>query len=146
MTRILRDQWGSERQVLRGREFRPAELEGFLAIEDEEPIGLITHLIQGDMCEVMTLNSLSEGRGVGTALIEAVASMASLVGCRRLRVVTTNDNLDALRFYQRRGFRLVELRAGAVEESRATLKPEISELGAFGIPIRDELELERTLD
>jgi hypothetical protein len=57
-------------------------------------------------------------------------------------VVTTNDNLGALRFYQRRGFVLAALRPGAITEARRTLKPEISEIGADGIPIRDELELE----
>ena len=66
-------------------------------------------------------------------------------GCRRLWLVTTNDNVDALRFYQRRGFRLTELQAGAVDVSRATLKPSIPEVGDHGIPIRDELVLERSL-
>ena len=66
-------------------------------------------------------------------------------GCTRLWLVTTNDNVDALRFYQRRGFRLARLRAGAVDESRATLKPEIPTSGSYGIPLRDELELEMDL-
>jgi ribosomal protein S18 acetylase RimI-like enzyme len=57
--------------------------------------------------------------------------------------VTTNDNVDALRFYQRRGFRLAALRAGAVEDARARLKPEIPWTGADGIELRDELELEK---
>jgi hypothetical protein len=53
--------------------------------------------------------------------------------------------VDALRFYQRRGFRLVALHPGAVDDSRRRLKPEIPELGEYGIPIRDELVLEREL-
>ena len=57
-------------------------------------------------------------------------------------LTTTNDNVDALRFYQRHGFRLVELRPGAVDAARR-LKPEIPATGAHGIPLRDELELER---
>jgi GNAT superfamily N-acetyltransferase len=67
-----------------------------------------------------------------------------LVAEWRLRLTTTNDNLDALRFYQRRGFRLVALRPGAVDAARA-LKPEIPVTGAHGIPLRDELDLERAL-
>ena len=59
-------------------------------------------------------------------------------------LITTNDNLNALRFYQGRGFRLVAVHPGAVEASRR-LKPQIPELGSFGIPIRDELELELSL-
>jgi GNAT superfamily N-acetyltransferase len=76
--------------------------------------------------------------GVGTALLAAVERKA-----RRLWLLTTNDNVDALRFYQRRGFRLAELHPGGVEESRARLKPEIPETGEYGIPIRDELILEK---
>lgn len=77
--------------------------------------------------------------GTGTALVEAVAGDA---GARRLRLVTTNDN--ALRFYQRRGFRLAELHVGAVDEARR-LKPTIPTIGDHGIPLRDELVLERPL-
>ena len=68
--------------------------------------------------------------------------MAEASGARRLWLITTNDNVDALRFYQRRGFRLARVHAGAVDRSRATLKPAIPEIGAHEIPLRDELELE----
>ena len=81
--------------------------------------------------------------GAGTALIQAVAQLARRQGCTRLWVITTNDNVDALRFYQRRGFCLVRVHRGAVDRSRACLKPEIPPVGAYGIPLRDEIELER---
>ena len=61
-----------------------------------------------------------------------------------MQLITTNDNVDALRFYQRRGFVLTELRPGAVDESRR-MKPQIPLVGAYGIPIRDELVLVREL-
>lgn len=60
-------------------------------------------------------------------------------------MLTTNDNVDALRFYQRRRFRLSELRAGATAAARETLKPEIQHIGNHGIPIRDEIILEKRL-
>jgi len=63
--------------------------------------------------------------------------------CPRLWLVTTNDNVDALRFYQRRGFCLVCVHRGAVDHSRAHLKPEIPLAGNNRIPLRDELELEK---
>jgi hypothetical protein len=74
--------------------------------------------------------------------VAALKDVAERKGCTRLWVVTTNDNCDALRFYQRRGFQLAQLRPGAVNASRQTLKPAIPTVGLFGIPIRDELELE----
>jgi RimJ/RimL family protein N-acetyltransferase len=84
-------------------------------------------------------------RGVGTALIDEAKRIATQAGCRRLWLITTNDNVDALRFYQRRGFRLAKLHCGAVDDSRARLKPEIPETGHHRIPLRDELELEHDL-
>ena len=75
--------------------------------------------------------------GSGTALVEALAGLLAPQGVRELWLTTTNDNLDALRFYQRRGFRLMELRAGAMEEVRK-LKPTIPRIGDYGISVRDE--------
>jgi ribosomal protein S18 acetylase RimI-like enzyme len=81
---------------------------------------------------------------VGSALIAAVRAAAQAAGCRRLWLVTTNDNTRALRFYQKRGFRLAALYPNAMERYRR-LKPQIPELGLDGIPLRDEIELEMTL-
>lgn len=81
---------------------------------------------------------------MGTALIEAVKSVARERGCKPVWLITTNDNLDARRFYQRRGFQLVGVARNALEESRK-IKPQISATGFYGIPIRDEIELESML-
>jgi ribosomal protein S18 acetylase RimI-like enzyme len=89
------------------------------------------------------LHASQQWHGVGTALIEAVQRLAASRGCARLWLITTNDNLDALRFYQRRGFQLVAVHRGAVDDSRRRLKPEITVTGAYGIPLRDEIELEK---
>jgi len=83
-----------------------------------------------------------EGQGAGTALLTAVEAAAAAAGCRRLWLITTNDNLDALRFYQRRGYRLAALYPGAVDEARR-VKPTIPLVGNHGIPLHDELELEK---
>ena len=116
-----------------------------LAWSGDDLLGVATYVIRGIECELLTLHARTRFDGVGTALVTAVQEVARQSGCTRLWVVTTNDNVDALRFYQRRGFRLAHLRAGAVDESRATLKPEIPRTGAHGIPLRDELELEMDL-
>jgi ribosomal protein S18 acetylase RimI-like enzyme len=108
-------------------------------------LGVLTYVVAGDRCEVLTVHAADRRRGVGTALLERVERTAVEAGCRRLWLITTNDNVDALRFYQRRGFRLTRLHPGAVDRSRASLKPEIPAVGEHGIPIRDELELEKEL-
>jgi hypothetical protein len=65
-------------------------------------------------------------------------------GSRNIWMVTSNDNLDALRFYQRRGYRLVTVHAGAIDMARR-LKPSIPPIGNHGIPLRDEIELGKRL-
>ena len=94
-------------------------------------------------CELAFIGSLERHRGTGTALLNALRG--EVADCARIWLVTTNDNLEALRFYQRRGFVLSGLRLGAVDDSRRRLKPQISAIGSFGIPLRDELELELRL-
>jgi GNAT superfamily N-acetyltransferase len=141
---FIKEKWGNEVQAFRGQVVRPADYPGFVAEEDREWVGVATLAFDGDECEIVTLNGDPRGRGIGTALIDAVVEHARSRGCRRVRVTTTNSNLDALRFYMRRGFRLAELRVGAVDRSRE-LKTGIPETGAYGIPMHDELELEMTL-
>ena len=108
-------------------------------------LGMLTYVPGPDwqQCEILTLHAGEQWHGAGTALIEAAGQLARRQGCARLWVITTNDNVDALRFYQRRGFCLVGVHRGAVDRSRASLKPEIPAAGAYRIPLRDEIELER---
>lgn len=142
---FMAEAWGAAAQAVRGALFYPHDLPGFLAQNADATIGVATYRqIDPATCELATLNSLQAGLGIGSALIVAVADAAKRLGCTRLVVVTTNDNLQALRFYQRRGFVLSEVRIGAVNEARRTLKPQIPLVGDDGIPLRDEIEL--TLD
>jgi ribosomal protein S18 acetylase RimI-like enzyme len=136
--------WGSEIVIAKGQVIRPAELDGFAALKGKNPIGLLTYRIESPDCEIVTIDSAAQGEGIGTALIDAVKERAKAKGCRRLWLITTNDNLNALGFYQKRGFRLIALYPNALEASRK-LKPQISMKAANGIPIRDELELELEL-
>lgn len=141
---MLSRQWGSARMVTRGRLVDPTVLPGFIAWSGGDPIGLITYEISGDACEIVTLHSIVEGIGVGSALIAAVQELARQAGCRRLWLITTNDNTPALRFYQKRGFHIAAIHCNALEHSRQ-LKPEIPLVGLDGIPLRDEIELEQLL-
>jgi N-acetylglutamate synthase-like GNAT family acetyltransferase len=146
VVQFITEHWGSTIVVSRGIIHRPAKLPGFVAVDEQGAwIGLITYHIQGNACEVVTLDSLQAGSGIGTVLIEAVKAAARRAGCKRLWLITTNDNLHALKFYQKRGFALVAVHCNAVEQSRK-LKPQIPFIGNDGIPIRDEIELALQLD
>ena len=137
--------WGTPIIASHGSAFDPAELPGFVARQDNATVGLITYVIADGQCEIVTLNSLKERMGIGTQLIQMVKQTAVEAGCSRLWLITTNDNLHALKFYQKRGFRLNGIRPSAVDEARK-LKPEIPLIGNDGIPIHDELELEMLLE
>jgi GNAT superfamily N-acetyltransferase len=137
--RLIRERWGSDIGVVHDTVFHPADLPGYLALRGEDRVGLITYNISDQGCEIVTIDSLAPARGIGSALIDAVKTNARNSGCHRLRVTTTNDNLNALRFYQKKGFVLAALRPNALAKTRK-LKP-VPELGENGIPIRDEIEL-----
>lgn len=141
---LIRERWGDETVVGHGVVYEPAKLDGFIAMEGGEPVGLATYRIEGHGCEIVTIDALVEGRGVGSSLAEAVHERAHRAGCARLWLVTTNDNERAQRFYDKLGFRVVAVREGAVNESRK-LKPSIPLIGRGGVPITDEIELERRL-
>jgi ribosomal protein S18 acetylase RimI-like enzyme len=142
--RFIVEHWGAPIVVGRGRSWSPGELPGFAAYDGERRVGLATYEIEDDTCELVTIDALVEGEGIGTALLEAVKGAARREGCSRVRLVTTNNNVRALLFYQKRGFRLVALIPGGVEELRK-LKPSIPKVDAGGVPIRDELHLELRL-
>jgi ribosomal protein S18 acetylase RimI-like enzyme len=137
--------WGSTRVVSRGVLHYAHTLPGYCVVTgDDEPQGLVTYNIEGSECEIVTLNSFNEGIGVGSSLIQAVKDAAEAEGCRRVWLITTNDNTQALRYWQKRGFRLVAVHRDAVTEARR-LKPEIPLVGLNNIPICDEIELEMPL-
>ncbi|BBB46905.1 GNAT family N-acetyltransferase [Pelolinea submarina] len=142
--KLMTIRWNDPSVVVHGERFYPAELPGYLAFQGSEPCGLITYSIQGSDCEVVTLDALLPAHGIGSRLIETLKDKAKKSGCTRLWLITTNDNTDALTFYQKRGFRMAALHASAVELARQ-LKPQIPLVAENGIPIRDEIELEMDL-
>jgi ribosomal protein S18 acetylase RimI-like enzyme len=138
--RLLSRSWGST-VVSRGVAHDASRLPALVAVQDGEIVGLATFRFENGDCELVTLDSLKEGQGVGSALLAGVSERASQRGCTRVWLITSNDNVNAVRFYQRRGMRLVAVHRGAVDEARL-IKPSIPLIGEHGIPIHDELEFE----
>ena len=141
LRQFWKDQWDGDFVVAHGTTFHPENVSGFITLDDNEWIGLITYTFLETDCEIVSVDSLREDKGIGTALVEKVVEEARANQCRRVHLTTTNDNLRALGFYQKRGFQLSALRVGALEETRK-LKPDIPLVGGNGIPIRDEIDLE----
>jgi GNAT superfamily N-acetyltransferase len=144
LQQFIVDHWGSPGLVSRGRVWSGKELTAIRAVDGDEVVGVASWRADPDDWEIMTVDSLRPGERIGTRLLDAAVELARRGGARRAWLITTNDNLDALRFYQKRGWRLVAVHPDAVVESRK-IKPSIPKTGNYGIPIRDEIELEYPL-
>lgn len=138
MRNVIRKWWGSESVIVRKTRYEPAEMGGFIASHKGEKVGLVILRYDSSLCEIMSLTVSRPHPRIGKQLLLKSIEDAKQHGSKRMIVVTTNDNTSALRFYQKIGFRLRELRVGIVEESRK-LKPEIPRVGNYHIPIRDEI-------
>ncbi|QHW33701.1 GNAT family N-acetyltransferase [Paenibacillus rhizovicinus] len=137
-------EWGGEIMISRGRAYGPQDVSALIAWEDGMRVGAASYLLDRDECELTSLNATVIGAGIGSRLIAAAEEAVRQAGVHRLWLLTTNDNIDALRFYQRRGYRIAAIYPDAIAESRK-LKPTIPLVGYYDIPIRDEIVLEKQL-
>jgi ribosomal protein S18 acetylase RimI-like enzyme len=137
--------WHDEAVVAHEERIYPARLPGFVALTEDGIAGHVSYRVDGERCELTSIAATPRRAGIGSLLLDAVLEAARAAGCTSAWLTTTNDNLDAIRFYQRRGFRLCALRPGAIDRARDTLKPQLPVVGSYGIPMRDELDLERNL-
>jgi ribosomal protein S18 acetylase RimI-like enzyme len=144
LAELLTREWGSPRMISRGEEHDASQCPALICVDGDLIVGLATYEITGAECQLLTIDAFRQNLGIGSRLLEAVIQQARSAGCRRLWLVTTNDNVDAIRFYQRRGLRLMAVHPAAIDEARR-LKPTIPEVGHYGIPIHDELEFELEL-
>ncbi len=138
---ILINEWESTDIIIRGKIIDGTKLDGFVAVKDSKIIGLITYMIENSECEIVSLNSFEENKGIATKLINIVKELAIKKNCTRLKLITTNDNIRGIEFYQKRGFVFANIYINAIENSRK-LKPEIPLYAENGLPIRDEIEFE----
>lgn len=137
--------WGSPEMVISSGTFQCNQLDGFAVLNgSEEIIGLITYIFHTEICEIISLDSLVEKRGIGSSLMNKVEQIAHERGTSQIKVITTNDNLQALSFYQKRGYQIVEVLVNAVDQARKS-KPGIPFTAENGIPIRDEIVLHKSL-
>ncbi len=136
--------WTSPDIYSRGRHFAADQLPALIALSVGRPVGHLTFHLDGDECEVVTLSATTENQGVGTALLARAVENARQRGCRRVFLTTSNDNLRALAFYQKRGWRMCAIYPGMIDRYRE-IEKEIPLIGLNGIPLHDEIELEFVL-
>ena len=136
--------WGSPQMIISSGTYDCAMLDGYIYIEDSAIIGLVTYVLHADSLEVISLDSIKEGKGIGSRLTAEVEQFAMEHAIPKIELITTNDNLLALKFYQKRGYRITHIISNAVVEARK-VKPNIPLIGNDGIPLLDELKLQKEL-
>lgn len=139
------DQWGDDAVVIAGRAHRTAEMTLLSAQRADGSIaGMACYRINGAVALLGAMMVRGARNGVGSALFEGVLAKAREAQAKKLRAITTNDNFEAMRFYQKHGMRFMTLFAGGVDAYRA-FRPGIRRIGNHGIVCRDVLELEMDL-
>ena len=137
--------WGGDICVSRGKVRKVDNFTGgFVAKILGQNTGLITYTTTGLEIEITGLVSLKEKIGIGSALVKGVVELAEKQKVEKVCLVTTNDNLNGIGFWQKKGFKLVKVYPNAMEYVRK-LKPSVPLIGENDIPLRDELELEMIL-
>lgn len=137
--------WGTPQMVISSGIYQCDELDGFAIVDHKEKImGLITYVISDNECEIISLDSKDENKGIGTALLNQVEAVSKKSGCCKIKLVTTNDNLHAFLFYQKKGYQIAKIFPNSVEKARI-IKPEIPKKADNGIPIRDEILFEKSI-
>ena len=76
-------QWYTMQMVVHGESIDMGNADGYYACEGDEIIGLITYRITGKEMEILSLDSLQKGRGIGTELLDTVVAKARETGCVR---------------------------------------------------------------
>ena len=135
------EHWFTREMVVHGECFDLGKAEDFYVENDGAITGLLTYRVFDGTMEILSLDSIHENQGIGMSLLNMAIFEAKALKFRRIMVITTNDNLRALRFYQKRRFDIVALHRNALDLARK-LKPEIPKKGIDGIPLRHEFELE----
>lgn len=138
---FIKQHWYTTTMIIRGKEIDMTKTEGFYFSKEEDIIGLITYMVYDNILEITSLDSIQENRGIGSKLVDAVIQEANDRKLQKIVLITTNDNINAIRFYQKRGFDMVRLFHNALDISRK-MKPEIPLIGENSIPLRHEIEFE----
>jgi GNAT superfamily N-acetyltransferase len=136
--------WHSKVVMSRGRAFYPHQEQGLIERVEGKIVALLTYRIDDQGMEILTLNSLLEGHGTGSSMMLEVIEIARRRNCPKLWLTTTNDNLKAISFYQRLGFRMTAIHLGVVDDARK-VKPQIPLHGERGVEIHDEIVMALSL-
>ena len=135
------DNWGADYMITKGERHNFEDLNGYVAMDNDKIVGMLTFKRSNNEIEIISLDSFMENIGIGSALLNKIMDFAQHNSIKRLWLITTNDNLNSLKFYQKRNWTITAIHNDAIVESRK-IKPTIPMTGYYDIPLRHEIELE----
>ena len=138
---LMNRDWGGLPLVIRGKKFYPSQLDGIIAENENGIAGFLFYEVRDKDCEIIVFEVFDKFKGTGTSILDNLKEVAKDKKCQRIYLMTTNDHLDALRFYQKRGFHICGIHIDSVKNSRK-IKPTIGMIGDHDIPVRDEIDFE----
>ena len=141
---FLQEHWSDSRLINSLSEHEGSELPGFVIYMDGFIVGLLTYHLDGESCELVSINSTMPGHGIGSMLLRSLEDVAAQEGCKRIWAMTTNNNCAALRFYQKRGYDIKAVHFDSLAALRLR-KPSIP-LVEDGIILKSEIEVEKRLN
>lgn len=141
---LFQQLWGATDMVVSSGRYDIRNLDGFVAVVEQQIAGVLSYVVRYDELEIISLDSLRPNQGIGSQLMQAAEQLTQEQQLHQITVITTNDNLHALAFYQKRGYQIKAVFPGAVAKARA-IKPEIPLVAENGLPIQDELQLVKNI-
>lgn len=141
---FFKDHWLSDTMIISSGDYRFDDLAGVVALAGDQLVGLITYAVHGNALSIVSVNSVLPHHSIGKTLMKVAEEKALAAHLTKIDVFTTNDNLLALRFYQRLGYRMTKVLRGSIDLARER-KPEIPVIGENGIPVHDEVLLSKLL-
>jgi GNAT superfamily N-acetyltransferase len=139
------DHWLTDTMVVASGTYKIHDLKGVVALTPQDKVvGLITYAVHGNALEIISLDATPENQGTGSALLAEAEKRAIEDGLTMMVLTTTNDNLNAMQFYMKRGYRMTKIIRGAVDRAREK-KTSIPVVGQAGIPLHDEVLLSKAL-
>ena len=142
--KLFYELWGSTKMVISSGVYDIKNLKGFVAVQSNKILGIVTYVSRKNEIEVISLDSLLENQGIGSKLLIEIEKLCARESKNKIKVITTNDNLHALNFYKKRGYTVLNVLENAVEKARL-IKPEIPQVAENGIAIKDEIILQKII-
>lgn len=142
---LFQKNWGNTSMVYNRELYNLESLDYIEEYHDSSFGGIITFFEKDHSIHIVSLDTVMSNQGIGTSLLNSLTELAVKRHKSAIYVETTNDNCDAIRFYQTHDFDIYDLQLNEVAIQRK-LKPSIPLIGCYNIPIKHIIKFVKYLN